>query len=174
MYPATQVSSAPKHLVDLGVFGLGVIDILLDNGNVEHSVGCLYGWNTVLTCAHVLQRPYRKVQAVTFAASSSSKTRLTFNALWWKCSASYDPLTGEGLDLAVIVLEDGRACRRIGWSLLAEFSEEKLSANRITVFTIQKQNEELVAERRGRSKLDLADNHNELTGHFQHGSPVFY
>lgn len=46
--------------------GVGVLKILMSDGQIEYGVGCLYGWNTVLTCAHILLQEHRKAVEVSF------------------------------------------------------------------------------------------------------------
>lgn len=39
-----------------GRYGVGLLTVEMDDGGVEYGVGCLYGWNTVLTCASILHQ----------------------------------------------------------------------------------------------------------------------
>lgn len=44
--------------------GVGVLKIFMSDGQIQCGVGCLYGWNTVLTCAHILLQKHRKAVKV--------------------------------------------------------------------------------------------------------------
>lgn len=140
----------------------------MDDGETENGVGCLFNWNTVVTCAHVLEQPNRRAVEVSFTMFVKDSS-VTIRGVRWRVPESYQP---GAQDIGVVIIEDPQAFLKYGRSLLNEVAPERCSPGNLTSFTISRHNGQHFSVDLQKLDKNLTEDCHVRGSCYHHGSPT--